>query len=244
MVPDLRIRILLDGLGTKPPSNTALDGSPAFRAARTAIDRWHDEEADGDARLAHLRSVARTEFGRRGYEATTMRDIASPSGLSTGTVYRLLGSKDELLVSIMSSYMNKVVTAWDAVVRSDSSPLSKIDALMWVTINVLDTLREEFMITLAWLRQSPPSTPALGLSFPEQLRHVRALLASGSRDGAVQLAGATAEIRARCVLEAIWGAGSYVTAIQPTAAQALAATPCFAGRRLAPERSATGHCGR
>ena len=36
-----------------------------------------------------LRAVARAEFGRRGYEATTVRDIAKAAGLSTGTVYRL-----------------------------------------------------------------------------------------------------------------------------------------------------------
>lgn len=223
LVPDMRIRILLDGLGAKPPSNTALNRSTAFKVARTAIAAWCDEEEDEDDRLVHLREVARTEFGRRGYEATTMRDIASASGLSTGTVYRLLGSKDELLVSIMSSYVNKVDTAWDAVVRSDSSPLSKIDALLWVTINVLHTLSEEFKITLAWLRQSPPnSAPDLGMSFPDQLRHVRALVAAGTRDGEIQLEGASAEIRARCVLEAIWGSGSYVTAIPPAAALSLA----------------------
>lgn len=223
LVPDMRIRILLDGLGAKPPSNTALDRSKALKAARAAIAAWRDKGHDEDDRLAHLREVARTEFGRRGYEATTMRDIASASGLSTGTVYRLLGSKDELLVFIMSSYVNKVDTAWDAVLRSDSSPLSKIDALMWVTINVLHTLSEEFKITLAWLRQSPPSsTPDLGMSFPDQLRHVRALVAAGTRDGEIQLEGASAEIRARCVLEAIWGSGSYVTGMPPAAAHALA----------------------
>jgi AcrR family transcriptional regulator len=223
VVPDTRIRILLDGLAAQPPSNAVLDRSVALKAARAAIASWDQEGADDDERLVHLRSVARSEFGRRGYEATTMRDIASASGLSTGTVYRLLGSKDELLVSIMSSYMNKVGTAWDAVVRSESSPLTKIDALMWVTINVLDTLSEEFKITLAWLRDSPPSsTPALGLSFPAQLRHVRGLLAAGTRHGEIHCEGASAEIRARCVLEAIWGAGSHVTEVAPTAAHALA----------------------
>ena len=175
-LPDTRIHILLDGLAAQPPSNAALDRSVALKAARVAIASWDQEGADDDERLVHLRAVARTEFGRRGYEVTTMRDIASASGLSTGTVYRLLGSKDELLISIMSSYVDKVSSAWDAVVRSDSTSLFKIDVLMWVTINVLDTLSEEFKITLAWLRQSPPSSaPALGMSFPEQLRHVRTL---------------------------------------------------------------------
>ena len=94
--------------GSQAPSNAALDRSTALKAARLPSPPGSEEGADDDERLVHLRAVARTEFGRRGYEATTMRDIASASGLSTGTVYRLLGSKDELLISIMSSYVDKV----------------------------------------------------------------------------------------------------------------------------------------
>jgi hypothetical protein len=54
------------------------------------------------------------------------------------------------------------------------------------------------------------------------LRHVRSLLTTGTRDGEIQFEGATAEIRARCVLEAIWGAGSHVTELSPKGAHALA----------------------
>jgi len=224
-VPDLRIRILLHGLARRGPSNTMLDRSHALRAARRAIDKWEGDVPDGDDRLTHLFSVAKAEFGRRGYEATTMRDIAAAADLSTGTVYRLLGSKDQLLLTIMSSYSDKVVTAWEAVVRSNSTPLSKLDALMWVAINVLDRFSDEVRITLAWMRQSPPSTPSspsLGVSFPTQLRHVKELLASGAQAGEIQFEGGSADIRARCVLEAIWGAGTSVASAGIRATQALA----------------------
>ena len=224
-VPDLRIRILLHGLARRGPSNTMLDRSHALRAATRAIGRWDGDAPDGDDRLTNLLSVARSEFGRRGYEATTMRDIAAAADLSTGTVYRLLGSKDQLLLTIMSSYSDKVVTAWEAVVRSNSTPLSKLDALMWVAINVLDRFSDEVRITLAWMRQSPPSTPSspsLGVSFPTQLRHVKELLASGAQAGEIHFEGGSADIRARCVLEAIWGAGTPVATAGMRATQALA----------------------
>jgi len=224
-VPELRIGILLHGVAQRNPSNTMLDRSDAFRAARGAIAKWDGKIHEDDTRLAHLLSVARGEFGRRGFEATTMRDIAGASDMSTGTVYRLLGSKDELLLTLMSSYSDKVGTAWDSVVRASSSPLSKLDALMWVAINVLDRFSDEVRITLAWMRQSPPSTPSsliLGVSHPTQLRHVKELLSSGTRTGEIHLDGGTADIRARCVLEAIWGAGAPVHAAGVRAAQALA----------------------
>jgi len=223
-VPELRFRVLLHGVATRPPSNAALNGSDALKAARRVVATWDDEGDDVDDRLAHLRSVGRAEFGRRGYEATTMRDIAAAAGLSTGAIYRLLGSKDELLQSIMRSFEDRLTTAWDAVLHSTSSPVEQLDALMWVNINVLDRYHDEFRINLAWLRQSPPSTPRLGFgfSFLRQLRQVKAVLAAGRRSGEVSLSGASADLLGRCVLEAVWGAGAPMGAAGTQATHALA----------------------
>jgi len=213
LVPDLRMKILLHGIAHRSPADSALDRSNALRTARRAIETWDGENEEADERLTHLFAVARAEFGRRGYESTTMRDIAAAAEMSTGSVYRLLGSKDQLLFDIMSSYSEKVVSAWDAVVRSDSPPLAKVDALIWVAINVVDRFSDEVRISLAWMRQSPPSTPtspSLGVFLPAQLRHVRALMAAGARSNDLHYEGGSADIRARCLLEAIWGAGSSV----------------------------------
>ena len=72
-------------------------------------------QTNSDAKAVHLRAVARAEFGRRGYEMTTIRDIASAAGLGTGTVYRVIGSKDELLMSIMLDFGKKVGGAWSDI---------------------------------------------------------------------------------------------------------------------------------
>ncbi len=80
--PELRLRISLRGLAVRTPSDAALDRSAAIRAVQSVITGWA-EEFDDDDRTGHLRAVARKEFGRRGYEATTMRDIAAAAGLSS-----------------------------------------------------------------------------------------------------------------------------------------------------------------
>jgi AcrR family transcriptional regulator len=151
-----------------------------------------------------------------------MRDIATAAGISTGTLYRLFPSKTDLLMSIMSSYATQYIGAWDAVLLSPSSSLEKIDALMWVNINLQDRFADEFKISLAWLRQSPPSTMDLGLSFGAQLDQVRTLLAIGAREGDVELTGASADIRARCVLETIHMPETIVRRAGTAGAQALA----------------------
>ncbi|MGH3635288.1 MAG: TetR/AcrR family transcriptional regulator, partial [Mycobacterium sp.] len=115
----LLCRIMLQGLASRLHSDEELDRSSAFAAAEEAIKTWSDasESAVGD-KAAHVRAVARTEFGRKGYESTTIRDIASAAGLGTGTVYRLIGSKDELLAAIMESFGTKAGGGFADVLRS------------------------------------------------------------------------------------------------------------------------------
>ena len=201
-VPELRLHILLHGIAVRSPSDDVLDGSGPIKAVEKVVAAWDEDVDDGDARRAHLQAVARKEFGRRGFEATTMRDIATAGGLSTGTVYRSFRSKDELLVSIMRSYSDKARSAWTAVLESEGSPLEKLDALVCANIHLLDRFSDEFRIQLAWLRQSPPSTPDLGKWFRWHLRQIRTLLTDGAEAGELRINGASADIRARCVYEA------------------------------------------
>ncbi len=221
-VPELRMGILLHGIGVRAPSNAELDRSVALEAARDVIDTWEDEEEKDDGRTGDLKATARAEFGRRGYESTTMRDIAAAAGLSTGTVYRSFGSKEELLMSIMGSYSENLKTSWAAVLGSESSPTEKLDALMWVNIQVLDRFSDEFKIQLAWLRQSPPSTPNLDFSFRAHLRQIRTLLANGSQTGELRLEGATADVRARAVFEAVMMSPNIIRAAGTRGAHGLA----------------------
>ena len=56
---------------------------------------------------------------------------------------------------------------WVSVLRSDATPVEKLDALSWVNINALDQFSDEFRIQLAWMRQSPPTAnPGWSYHYP------------------------------------------------------------------------------
>jgi AcrR family transcriptional regulator len=196
-------RIMLDGLATRPPSDEALNDSPAFKAAEEAIETWADAGAVDD-KAAHVRAVARAEFGRKGYEVTTIRDIAGAAGLGTGTVYRLIGSKDELLASIMESFGIKAGGGMAAVLRSDATAVEKLDALSWVNINALDQFPDEWKIQLAWMRQFPPDTPNPGLAFTMRMQQLKTLLSKGIRSGDLRVDSPSLDLLSRCVLDVLW----------------------------------------
>lgn len=220
-LPAIRCRIMLDGVAVAPPAAGRLDRSPALKAARQVIASWDAADGDEDPRLVRLAAVARAEFGRRGYEATTVRDIAAAAGLSTGSVYRTIGSKDELLASIMGTFPAAVRDGWQRVLATDATSVEKLDALMWIDISVVLRFSDEYNIQLAWLRESPPSTSNLGQNFPALLRDLKALLARGARAGELHIDGPSAEIRAWSLFDPLWMHETSVRKIGPEAALAL-----------------------
>ena len=220
-LPAIRCRTLLNGIAVRTPTDAALDRSRAFDAAQRTIDEWDKTDEEEDERLPMLRAVARAEFGRRGYEATTVRDIAAAAGLSTGSVYRLIGSKDELLTSIMRSFEQKGRAAWSTVLGADATVVERLDALMWVNINAVERFSDEYKVQLAWIRESPPDTTSLGTSFTARLRDLKALLAEGVKSGELQIEGPSADIRAWSLFELLWMPENIVRQLSPRGALTL-----------------------
>jgi AcrR family transcriptional regulator len=218
----IRCNILLHGVAVQPPRNAELDRSNAFRRAQEIIASWGKAEDDDDERLTKVRAVARAEFGRKGYEATTVRDIAAAAGMATGTVYRLIGSKDALLASIMRSFEVKVRSAWKAVLESESTAVEILDALMWVDINVVDRFSDEYNIRLAWLRESPPRTLNLGQTYTARLRDLKTLLARGARSGQIHVQAPSADMRAWSLFDLMWMHETIVHKVGARSALALA----------------------
>jgi AcrR family transcriptional regulator len=233
-LPAIRCRILLDGVATRPPTDAALDRSAAFLAAQQVVDSWHKAEDEEDERVTKLRAVARAEFGRKGYEATTVRDIASAAGLATGTVYRLIGSKDELLASIMRSFEATVQSGWKSVLESASSAVEKLDALIWININVVDRFNDEYNTELAWLRESPPTKAKLGRTLTARLRDLKALLADGARTGEIRVEAPTADIRAWSMFDAVWTEPTILRKVGARAALGLARDSVLRGAAQRP----------
>jgi len=133
-------------------------------------------------------------------------------------VYRLIGSKDELLSSIMRSFEEHARLGWRGVLRSDASVVEKLDALMWININAVERFNDEFNIQIAWLRESPPATSDLGPSFTARLRDLKSLLAQGIRAGELRAEAPSADIRAWAIFELLWMPENIVTTLGPRGA--------------------------
>lgn len=81
------------------------DGAEGLRVfSRSGSDR-SQKTAVGEARRSELIAVAARHFRHKGFDATTMRDIASDSGMQSGSPFYYFKSKNELLFSVMEEGM-------------------------------------------------------------------------------------------------------------------------------------------
>lgn len=211
-------RIMLAGFAVRPPSDDELDASAALAAANAVIATWGSERDPASGKAAQIRDAARTVFGRKGFEVATIRDIATEADLNAATVYRIIGSKDQLLASIMRDFGEKTVTASVAVMQSPASAVEKLDALSWIFINAVDQFPDEWKIQLAWMRQSPPDSPNPGYAFASRMEVLEALLGTAGKAGELRIGPGPLDVLSRCVMDVLWVPGNIIEDIGTSAA--------------------------
>ena len=83
-----------------------------------------------DERLAALLRVAATVFARKGYHATTMRDLSRASGMSLAGMYHYVSGKEELLYLIQRRCFGAVLEGATRVVADESDPVQRVRAFI------------------------------------------------------------------------------------------------------------------
>ena len=115
-------------------------------------------EAVVDSRQEILRTAARL-FQQRGYDATSMNDVAAALKLSKGGLYHHFQGKDEILFHIMSHAMDiteeKVINA----VRGISDPEERLRTLIRLHLHVVLSERDREITVM--LHENHPLPPPL-----------------------------------------------------------------------------------
>ena len=94
-----------------------------------------------DSRQEILRTAGRL-FQQRGYDATSMNDVAAALKLSKGGLYHHFQSKDEILYQIMNHAMDITQERVIDPVRSIADPEQRLRALIRLHIEVVLTPAE------------------------------------------------------------------------------------------------------
>jgi TetR/AcrR family transcriptional regulator, cholesterol catabolism regulator len=79
-----------------------------------------------DQKLDGLLSSAAREFAQRGYDRTSMRDLARASGISLAGVYYYVQSKEELLFLIQSRNFEAVIAGMRETLAGVTDPVERL----------------------------------------------------------------------------------------------------------------------
>src|SRR5580693_1821751 len=111
-----------------------------------------------DSRQEILRTAARL-FQQRGYDATSMNDVAAALKLSKGCLYHHFQSKDEILFEIMDHAMEITQERVLDPVRLIHAPEERLRALIRLHIEVVLSPRDREITVM--LHENHPLPPSL-----------------------------------------------------------------------------------
>jgi AcrR family transcriptional regulator len=111
-----------------------------------------------DSRQEILRTAARL-FQQRGYDATSMNDVAAALKLSKGGLYHHFQSKDEILYEIMNHAMEITQERVLNPVRSIADPEERLRTLIRLHIEVVLSSRDREITVM--LHENHPLPPPL-----------------------------------------------------------------------------------
>lgn len=115
-------------------------------------------ESTTDSRQEILRVAARL-FQQRGYDATSMNDVAAALKLSKGGLYHHFQSKDEILFHIMNHALDITEQRVVKVVRVIQGPEERLRTLIRLHLEVVLSVRDREITVL--LHENHPLPPSL-----------------------------------------------------------------------------------
>ena len=83
-----------------------------------------------DARLDRLLQAAARVFARKGYHATTMRELARVSGMSLAGMYHYVSGKEELLYQIQRGFFDRVLRGARRALDGATDPVAALQAFV------------------------------------------------------------------------------------------------------------------
>ncbi len=144
-----------------------------------------------------IRRAALRQFARRGYSAVSMREIAAEIGLRQGGIYNHFASKQELLVDLMRTHMETLLTALDDALDGVEGVTARLEAFVRSHVRYHIDHPDNTFIAFMELRSLEPEGYSIITRLRDQYEEtLRAILAEGYAAGAFHIADVPVHTRA------------------------------------------------
>ena len=119
-------------------------------------------------------------FREKGYNATSMRDLAEEVGVEAASLYNHINSKSEILQEICFKVANRFMSHIEEVSQNDLPAIQKLDSILRFHIrNMLELYEEVYVSDREWKHLAEPYL----FNFQNQRRVYRQRIASIIEEG-------------------------------------------------------------
>ncbi|MFD0691360.1 TetR/AcrR family transcriptional regulator [Actinomadura fibrosa] len=124
-------------------STSTNSGRPKSRATGegTARRRGRNTPALASERREHLVKLAAELFAEKGFQATTVRNIAEEAGILSGSLYHHFDSKESIVDEILAGFFNEIMSAYQGVIDEGRDPRETIAGLVRIAFGTLEPHR-------------------------------------------------------------------------------------------------------
>ncbi|WP_179221777.1 TetR/AcrR family transcriptional regulator [Inquilinus limosus] len=122
----------------------------------------------GRDRVAALLQAGAAVFAEKGYEATTMTEVAARAGASIGSLYQFFPNKEALADALLAGYGEQVLAGLQAV-EAQAARLA-VPALADALIDLLVGLKQQRVTALALIEARRDAVAAQPLTLRDALR--------------------------------------------------------------------------
>jgi AcrR family transcriptional regulator len=147
------------------------------------------KRVDPDARRAAIAEAVYQVIGDRGWDAVTLRDVASTAGVSMGQVQHYFATKTEMLLFALTHMRTRVFARLQQQLETVPQPVTlrdQIRAAIRVMLPVNEPGREEAAVNIAFFSAAtvtPEYARLLREGYTSQLGFGRAQFAAAAADG-------------------------------------------------------------
>lgn len=99
------------------------------------------------SRKAFILQKAASMFREKGFNATSMRDLAEAVGIEAASLYNHIKSKNEILETICFDVANRFNTNMDVIEASNLKPIAKVETLLRFHIRQMTENYEEVYVS-------------------------------------------------------------------------------------------------
>lgn len=174
-----------------------------------------------ETRREQIHSTAGALFSRRGYAATSVRDIARELDLQGGSLYAHIASKEDVLWAIVSDAAERFFAAARPLAASDAPATARLRGMIRAHVAVVTGQLDRATVFLhEWRFLSPPRRERIAMLRDEYEALYRATIAEGIAAG--EFAPTDPKLAATLVLSALNGIPGWYRPDGPLSAEAVA----------------------